>query len=289
MYIRVVKDPRAVSSTTTALLTDEGGKVLKQRETYNLVLPTGSTPVETYRELIRRYRAGEISLDLIARTRTWNLDEYLPDTDREVWRYHEQSYWLFMRRHLFGHVTFANGANHIPNPAAVDLEAECRGYDESIATQGGPDVVLVGIGTNGHVAFNEPPAQKDSPTRVVGLAQTTVSDNAKKFFGGDLDAVPKQALSMGFRTILSGRKLVLIATGYAKAVTVGASVLGPVTGWCPASFLQEHPDCTCIIDTEAASIVLEYAKARGHDPRSGRFDVRSEAGYEHSVQTTNGP
>lgn len=286
MQIKVAKDPLAVASMTVDFLVGAGEKALKRKEgkgTYNLALPTGSTPIETYRELIERHNQGRISDDFIARMRTWNLDEYLPDPGREVWPHHEQSHRTFMERHFFRFLPFAPGANRILDPAAADLGEECRGYEQSIAVQGGLDLALVGIGTNGHVAFNEPRADADSHTGVVHLAPTTVSDNAEKFFKGDLNAVPKQALSMGLGTILSARKVILIATGHAKAVAVGASVLGPVTGWCPASLFQNHADCTYVLDTEAASLLIK--RAAGPDGRlaPGTSLLRSEAGFSHSL------
>ncbi len=283
MNVEIVCDPRAVACRAADLFVSEVASVLARKGTVNVALPTGSTPVGTYQELVRRYQGGKISRDLITRIRTWNLDEYLPDTERKVWRYHEQSYWLFMQRNLFGYLPFADGANQIPDAAADDLEGMCRQYEEGITLAGGLDLALVGIGTNGHVAFNEPWTHADSRTRIVNLTETTVSDNAKKFFGGDLTAVPKRALSMGMGTIVSARKVILIATGHAKVVAIGASVLGPVTGWCPASFFQAHTDCTYIIDTDAASPLLENIPLSGNHPTPGAYSLTSESGQVRSL------
>ena len=208
-----------------------------------LGLATGGTPVGCYQELVRMHR--EEGLDFSGVT-TFNLDEYvgLPPT-------HEQSYHYYMDVNLFNHVNIRRENVHIPDGLAEDLERHCREYEEMIKKAGGIDLQLLGIGRNGHIGFNEPGSPFDSRTRVVKLAETTRRDNARFF--KSLDEVPTHAITMGLATIMEARKIILLASGEAKADAVAKSVEGPKTVMVPASILQDHPDCTFIIDREAAS------------------------------------
>jgi glucosamine-6-phosphate deaminase len=208
-----------------------------------LGLPTGRTPVRFYHELAKLHAAG---LADFAQVRTFNLDEFLgipPD--------HPGSYRQFMEQHLFGRVNIPPGAIHFLDGAAPDPERECARYEEAIAGAGGIDIQIVGIGTNGHIGFNEPAAELKSRTHRVQLTPETRRSNAE-LFGGDPAAVPAEALSMGMATILQARSIVLVATGRSKASCIERVVNGPITTALPASFLQLHHDVEIVLDKAAA-------------------------------------
>jgi len=211
----------------------------------NLVLglATGSTPIGCYRELVRMHR--EEGLDF-SRVVTFNLDEYigLPPT-------HPQSYRYFMDENLFNHVNIKIENTHVPNGLSDDLQRTCKDFEEAIKSSGGIDLQLLGIGSNGHIAFNEPGSPFDSRTRVVKVSEQTIKDNARFF--ESIDEVPRQAISMGTGTIMEARKIILLASGAGKADAVAKSVKGPVTEEVPASILQTHPNCIFVIDEAAAS------------------------------------
>lgn len=221
-----------------------------------LGLPTGSTPVGLYAELVARSRAGAVDL---RRVTTFNLDEY-----RGLGRDHPASYWQFMQEHLFRHVPINPERIHIPRGDAPDPAAECQAYEAAIAAAGGIDLQVLGIGGNGHIGFNEPGAPPDSLTRVVDLTPETVAANAR-FFPSP-GAVPQQALSMGIRTILQARRILLLASGQAKAAALAAALTGPVTPAVPASALQQHRDVTVIMDAAAARLLPAPAGARRPRP-----------------------
>lgn len=206
-------------------------------------LATGSTPVGLYAELARMNKAGEISL---AKVRTFNLDEYVglaPD--------HDQSYRCFMNVKLFDHVDIDKANTRVLNGKADDLAAECAKFEEEIKAAGGVDLQLLGIGSNGHIGFAEPGSPKDGRTSVVDLTESTIKDNSRLF--DSVDEVPKQALSMGIGTSLDAKEIVLVANGENKAKAIAAAIEGKPGTDCPASFLQEHPNVTFIIDKAAAS------------------------------------
>ncbi|MEA3328797.1 MAG: glucosamine-6-phosphate deaminase [Candidatus Omnitrophota bacterium] len=207
-----------------------------------LGLATGGTPVDMYRELIRLQK--EEGLDF-SRVVTFNLDEYLGLSAD-----HDQSYRYFMDKMLFDHVNIDKSNTYVLNGLAKDPETECRQFEDAISKAGNIDLQLLGIGSNGHVAFNEPGSGLDSRTRVVNLTPKTIEDNAR-FFKSASD-VPRQALTMGIATILETKKVVLIATGSNKAVAVSKAVNGPITSQIPASCLQHQSDCTFVIDKQAA-------------------------------------
>ena len=208
-----------------------------------LGLATGGTPVGCYRELVRRHR--EEGLDF-SRVTTFNLDEYvgLPPG-------HAQSYHRFMREQLFDHVNLDPARTHLPNGLATDPAAHAAAYEEAIRQAGGIDLQLLGIGHNGHIAFNEPGASLDSRTRVVRLREETIEANGR-FFDDPAD-VPRTAVTMGIGTILEARRLVLLATGQDKAEAVWRALRGPIHGEHPASMLRTHPDVTFVLDRAAAS------------------------------------
>ena len=209
-----------------------------------LGLPTGRTPLAFYREL--RERSGGNRIDWSG-VRTFNLDEFV-GLDEE----HPGSYHAYMRKELFDHVSIDPEHIHIPNGRADDLKAECRRYEAAIAAAGGIDLQILGIGTNGHIGFNEPADGLCAHTHVADLEQKSRESNAQ-LFGGDWRAVPGRAISMGMATILGARSVVLMATGAKKADAVYELVEGLITPKLPASFLQVHPRVTVMLDRAAAS------------------------------------
>ena len=219
------------------------GDQLRAKPALVLGLPTGRTPLLLYAELVRLHAAGAADF---SRATTFNLDEFLGLADDDP-----GSYRTFMRRHLFDHVNADPARTHFLDGAAVDPLRECERYEEAIEQAGGIDLQIVGIGTNGHIGFNEPASELDARTHRVRLKPETRRSNAA-LFGGDPARVPAEALSMGMGTILQARRAVLLATGASKAACVERVVNGPITTALPASFLQLHQDAEIFLDQEAA-------------------------------------
>ncbi|MEC1635153.1 glucosamine-6-phosphate deaminase [Bacillus mojavensis] len=209
-----------------------------------LGLATGSTPVGLYKQLISDYQAGVIDFSKVI---TFNLDEYAGLSPS-----HPQSYNNFMHEHLFQHINVQPDHIHIPQGDNPQLEAECKVYEELIRQAGGIDVQILGIGSNGHIGFNEPGSDFEERTRIVRLSESTVQANAR-FFGGDPVLVPRLAISMGIKTIMEFSKhIVLLANGEEKADAIQKMAEGPVTPEVPASILQQHNHVTVIADPKAA-------------------------------------
>lgn len=212
----------------------------------NLVLglPTGRTPVRFYSELVAVVARGDISLSDVT---TFNLDEFvgLPPS-------HPGSYRHFMEAHLFGRADVARENINFLRGEAEDLAAECERYEAAIEAAGGIDIQILGLGTNGHIGFNEPAGALEARTHRVVLEPETRRNNAA-LFGGDPDLVPREALSMGMGTILHARSIVLLATGRSKAACVERLLNGPITTRLPASFLQIHPAVDVVLDEAAAA------------------------------------
>ena len=211
-----------------------------------LGLATGSSPIGTYKQLIEWNKAGDLDFSAV---RSVNLDEYLG-----LYPHHEQSYRYFMQDNLFDHIDIHPENTHVLNGLAKDPDAECAAYNKLIAELGGIDLQLLGMGHNGHIAFNEPGDDFGLETHVVDLTESTIEAN-KRFFDGNEDLVPKQAYTMGIKTIMQARKVLVVANGLAKAKAVKAVVSGPVTPECPGSILQMHPDCILVADEEALSLL----------------------------------
>lgn len=216
---------------------------IKAKPNIVLGLATGGTPVKMYKELVRMHKEEGLDFSNVV---TFNLDEYLGLPPE-----HDQSYRYFMNTNLFDHINIKKENTHILNGVAPDPEAECKAFEQAIKEAGGIDLQLLGIGANGHIAFNEPGSPKDSRTRVVDLTQKTIEDNSRFF--KSIDEVPKKALSMGIASILEAKEIVLIADKTSKADAIAKTVEWPVTEDVPASFLQEHPNVTIIVDKDAAS------------------------------------
>ena len=207
-----------------------------------LGLPTGRTPIPFYQDLVRLYCAQRADF---SRATTFNLDEFLGlDGDDP------HSYRAFMQRHLFDHVNIPRRRIHFLNGAAPDIARECVRYERAIASAGGIDVQILGLGMNGHIGFNEPARALIARTHRTRLTPATRRANAS-LFGNRASAVPRDALSMGMATILEARRVVLIATGRSKARCVERMVNGPVTPRLPASFLQLHANAEVWLDRAA--------------------------------------
>lgn len=208
-----------------------------------LGLATGSSPLAIYDELARRYAAGEISFD---RARGFTLDEYvgLPAD-------HPQRYRNVIDEVFVSKVDFAPGALQGPDGLAADIPAACAAYETAISDAGGVDLQILGIGTDGHIAFNEPGSSLGSRTRIKTLTRQTRTDNSR-FFGGDIDAVPTHCLTQGLATIMEARHLILVAMGHGKAEAVHQLVEGAISALWPATVLQLHPHVTVLLDEPAA-------------------------------------
>lgn len=210
-----------------------------------LGLATGSTPLGTYRQLIDWYNKGDLDF---AEVSTVNLDEY-----RGLSRESEQSYWHYMHVNLFDHINIDPARVHLPDGTNPDAADECARYDAIIHQLGGIDLQLLGIGSDGHIAFNEPGAAFELGTHCVDLTEDTIEAN-QRFFARRED-VPRQAYTMGIKTIMQARKILLIANGPKKAEIVRQAFFGPVMPEVPASILQMHPDFTLVGDEEALALI----------------------------------
>lgn len=240
MEIRIFDTPEAIAPACA----DEFTSLLTSKKDCVLGLATGASPVLTYKELIKRYEAGIIEFKHAS---SFNLDEYvgLPRDDKN-------SYYTFMHENLFDSVDIEEANAHILNGNADDPEKECADYDKAIDAAGGIDLQLLGIGTNGHIGFNEPSDAFSTGTFKVKLTDSTVKSNSIYFTENPM---PRYALTMGIDSIMKAKKIVLIATGASKAEAIKNTVEGEVTPHCPASILQKHPNCILFIDKAAASLL----------------------------------
>ena len=206
-----------------------------------LGLATGSTPIGTYDQLVEWYYKGDLDFSEVT---TVNLDEYkgLPRTN-------DQSYYYFMHQHLFDRVNIDPERTNVPNGMEPDAEKECGRYEELIRSLGGVDLQLLGLGHNGHIGFNEPGEAFEKETHCVDLTESTIEAN-KRFFAS-ADDVPKQAYTMGIKTIMQAKKILIVVNGENKADIVERAFFGPVTPEVPASILQLHNDVTLVGDEAA--------------------------------------
>jgi len=237
LKVEVYEDYEGLSRRAAEIVIE----LLREKPDAVLGLPTGGTPVGFYNALV----SSGVSL---ARARTFNLDEYigLPRT-------HPESYYSFMKRMLYDRTDLRPQNCHIPDGNAPDPEAECRRYEEAIRAAGGLDILVLGIGHNGHIGFNEPGSPWDGRTRVVDLEERTREANARFF--SSIDEVPRQAITMGIGTILEARRLLLLASGSGKAPIIQRLVEGEPSPEVPASALHFHPDATVLLDAEAAALL----------------------------------
>ena len=240
MKIMITKDYEELSTKAAEIMLE----VIKQNPSAVLGLATGTTPLGMYSRMIADHKENGTDYSKI---RTVNLDEYkgLPKT-------HEQSYAYFMKKNLFDSLDITPEQTNIENGTAKDADAECARYD-ALIEELPRDIQLLGLGSNGHIAFNEPNTPFGSGTHVVTLAESTVKDNARLF--KDITEVPRKAFTMGIRQIMQAKKVLILASGTNKAEAVYKMVKGKVTEEVPASVLQLHPDCILVAD-EAATRIL---------------------------------
>ena len=241
MKIYVTEDYQSMSRKAANILSAQ----VILNPTCVLGLATGSSPVGMYKQLIEWYKRGDVDFSEV---RTVNLDEYVglaPD--------HDQSYRYFMQSNFFDHINIKPENTNLPNGQAADLAAECKRYNQVIHSQGGIDMQLRGMGHNGHIGFNEPGDTFDLETHVVDLTERTIEANARFF--ATPNEVPRQALTMGIKTIMQARRILVVVSGEDKADAVKAALTGPVTPKVPASILQLHPNVMLVADKAAMSKV----------------------------------
>ncbi|MGH3641228.1 MAG: glucosamine-6-phosphate deaminase [Mycobacterium sp.] len=239
MEVVILKDAKQIGTVAA----DAIGALLRRKPAAVLGLATGSSPMAIYDELAARFDAGLISF---AQARGFTLDEYvgLPAD-------HPERYWNVINTVFASRVDFVDSAVRGPDGLAADIPASCEAYEAAIRQAGGIDIQILGIGTDGHVAFNEPGSSLASRTRIKTLTKQTRLDNAR-FFGGDLEAVPTHCLTQGLATIMAARHLILVATGHSKAEAVHHLVEGALSALWPATALQQHPHVTVLLDEHAA-------------------------------------
>lgn len=239
--LQIVPDEEALGKAAARIIAEQ---VQAQPDSV-LALPTGLTPLRVYRELATMDRRGELDLH---RVRFFHLDEFYPMAMESP-----ASFQAFLWREFLSQVSIDRANVHLLNGLAEDPAAECRRYEEQIAAVGGLDLVVLGIGVNGHIAFNEPGSPFGSRTRLVTLCPESRAASAYLF--SSAEEVPRQGLTMGIGTIMEGRRVLLIAVGERKAWAVSESLGDSLTPALPASFLRQHPDLTVILDQEAASLL----------------------------------
>ena len=241
MEIVICKTKEEASKLAADMIT---AAVTKNPKTV-LGLATGSTPVLMYTEMAKAVKEKKVSYKFV---KSWNLDEYvgLPGT-------HDQSYRYFMNKNLFEKIDIKISNTHVLNGMAKDPEKECAKYEEQIKKAGGIDIQVLGIGSDGHIAFNEPGTSLSSRTGVVYLTPSTIKENARLFFKGKESEVPTRALSMGVGTICEAKKIIMLAFGKNKADAVKGMVEGGMSQFCTASALQAHNDAWIFCDEESAS------------------------------------
>ncbi|MFS0655196.1 glucosamine-6-phosphate deaminase [Bacillus sp. 179-C3.3 HS] len=219
-------------------------RTIEEKPDAVLGLATGGTPMDTYKELIQLHQSNQLSFKQV---RTVNLDEYAGLEPED-----ENSYMTYMKRQLFDHIDIPEGQYHLPNGNASNLTEECLSYEKLIQELGGIDLQLLGIGQNGHIGFNEPGTPFDSKTHVVQLDENTRQANARYF--SSIDEVPKEAITMGIQSILSSKKILLLASGTSKAEVIKYLEQAEIHPDFPASALKLHSDVTIFIDKEAGSL-----------------------------------
>ncbi len=215
-----------------------------------LGLATGSTPIGTYEQLIRWYEKGDLDFSQVT---TINLDEYKglsPEND--------QSYRYFMNTNFFNSININKEHTYVPDGLEADSAKACADYNKIITDCGGIDLQLLGLGLNGHIGFNEPGAAFEKETHCVDLSESTIRANSRFF--ASMDEVPKQAYTMGIKTIMQAKKIVIVVNGANKAQIVKDAFFGPITPKVPASVLQLHNDVTLVGDKEALALVMEHVK-----------------------------
>jgi len=243
MKVIKVKNYEELSRTAATII---AGVILSKPDCI-LGLATGSSPVGTYDQLAAMYEEGILDFSHV---KSVNLDEYVGLDGSN-----DQSYRYFMNTNLFDHVNINKTRTYVPNGLEENSEKACADYNEIIRSVGGIDIQLLGIGGNGHIGFNEPGEAFEKETHCVDLTESTIKANARFF--ESMDEVPKQAYTMGIKNIMAAKKILLVATGSAKADALYKSLYGPITPNVPASILQLHQDVTVVADEDALSLIKE--------------------------------
>ena len=255
MLVELVSDYEALSDRAAEIVTDQ----IRRKPDSVIGFATGNTPLGLYQRLIHNH--NERGLDF-SKITTFNLDEYVslsPD--------HDQSYHYFMWKNLFDHVNVTPSQVYIPQGMADDIDYFCAWYENQIEHAGGIDLQILGIGANGHIAFNEPGSSLGSRTRIKTLTQKTIVDNARFF--DDPDEVPHFAITMGIGTIMDAKKILLLGSGSGKAHAIQSTLEGPITAMVPATIVQLHRHAHVLVDEEAAA-KLQYRHHHGiTEPKGG--------------------
>jgi len=239
MRIITVKNKEEMGKKAASLISSQ--IILKPDSV--LGLATGGTPLGMYKQLINLYNQEEIDFKLV---KTFNLDEYLG-----IGKDNDQSYYYYMMNNLFKFIDIPSENINIPDGSAKDIIEECLRYEKAIKQAGGIDIQVLGIGVNGHIGFNEPDVNFEAQTHLVKLEESTIQANSIYF--KTVEEVPTTAISMGIKTIMNSRKIVLLADGLIKADAIYGTIKGKINPNLPASILQLHPDVTLILDMDAAS------------------------------------
>lgn len=250
MHIEIVQNYEALSSKAASIVISQ--LILKPDSV--LGLATGSTPEGLYQHLIKKYKEG---LFTFKEAISFNLDEYLGLSAE-----HPNSYRYYMEEQLFKYIDIKTDNIHMPDGQATSSIEECLNYEDKIKKHGGIDLQILGIGRNGHIGFNEPDVDFKKGTHVVKLDAQTIEDNARFF--DSLEEVPKEAISMGIKTIMSSKKIILLASGPAKAQILYDTIYGKITPKVPASVLQLHNDVTIICDEEAGALLINKQMEEKH-------------------------
>jgi len=241
MLLMIKDSYEEMSKTAAKIVADR----IRKKPNLVLGLATGSTPLGLYKELVRMHKEEGLSFSKVT---TFNLDEYI-----SLPRSHDQSYYYFMNENLFKHIDVDLRFVHVPDGMAGDIESHCDWYDAEIQRWGGIDLQILGIGANGHIAFNEPGSSLGSRTRIKTLTEQTVKDNARFFTS--MAEVPKTAITMGIGTIMEAKEVILLANKKNKAEAIKNSIEGPITAMVPASIIQMHRKAFVVVDKDAASLL----------------------------------
>lgn len=240
MQIQIFQDKESLHRAVAQLFIE----AVQAKPNIVLGLATGSSPLETYENMIRDHKVNGTDYSKVV---TFNLDEYIGLEGS-----HTQSYRYFMNTSLFNGLNIPLGQTNVPSGTG-DVNETCKAYEAQIAKYGGIDLQLLGIGTNGHIGFNEPGTPFDTRTHVTDLTQETIDGNSRFF--ENVESVPKKAVTMGIQSIMDAKKIALIAYGSKKAAAIRDMVNGPVRESMPASILQNHPDVNLFLDEEAAALL----------------------------------
>lgn len=244
MEVIILSSPESASAKAAEIFRGS----IEQKPSIKLGLATGSTPLLLYKKLAQMHASEGLSF---AQVTTFNLDEYVGVNED-----HEASYSRFMKENLFRHIDVNPVNTHIPRGCVSDVPGFCRDYEALIVQAGGIDLQLLGLGSDGHIGFNEPTSSLVSRTRIKTLTPQTREDNAR-FFNDKIDDVPCHVITMGVGTIMEARHIVLLAFGAGKAQAVRDTIEGPVTSFVPASILQMHEKVTVIVDEAAANSLVK--------------------------------